>query len=120
MNKEIEDMLFAAQEQTLRTNAIKAKINKQPVSPKCRLCETVMHLVAPSWCRNSTKEDMTMLPEDVQWKLCKKHELESSDRWYEAFTLLKLWGMMMLTCTGTPYYADRQDSGTQQAIYFPS
>ena len=65
-----ECMLFAAQEQTLRTNVIKAKIDKQPVTPKCRLCwikeETVMHLVssAPSWHRNSTKEDMPMFPEE--------------------------------------------------------
>ena len=43
-------MLFAAQEQALRTNAVKAKIDKQPVSPKGRLCgtkeETDMHLVS--------------------------------------------------------------------------
>ena len=35
-------------QQSIRTNTIKAKINKQPVSPECRLCEikeeTVMHL----------------------------------------------------------------------------
>ena len=35
--KETEGMLFAAQ-QALRTNSIKAKIGKQLVSPKCRLC----------------------------------------------------------------------------------
>ena len=84
--KETEGMLFAAQEQALRTNSIKAKIDKQPVSPKCKLYgtkeETVMHLVsvtAPSWHRNSTKEDMTMLPEEylencvrsMNWKVQK-------------------------------------------------
>ena len=41
--------VISVQEQALRTNAIKAKIDKQPVSaPKCILCgtkvETVMHL----------------------------------------------------------------------------
>ena len=60
-------MLFAAQEQALRTDAIKAKIDKQPVSPKCTLCwkkeDTVMHLVAPSLRRINAEEDMTMLPE---------------------------------------------------------
>ena len=44
LKKETEGMLFAAQEQELRT------IDKQTVSPKCRLCgtkgETVMHLVS--------------------------------------------------------------------------
>ena len=47
--KETEAMLLAAQEHALRTNSIKAKIDKQTVSSKCRLCgtkeETVMHLV---------------------------------------------------------------------------
>ena len=38
MKKETEGMLFEAQEQALRTNSIKEKIEKQPVSPKCRLC----------------------------------------------------------------------------------
>ena len=37
LKKETEGMLFAAQEQALRTNSIKAKIDKQPVSPKCSL-----------------------------------------------------------------------------------
>ena len=43
-------MLFVAQEQALITNAIKEKIDKQPVSHKCRSCgtqeEIVMHLVS--------------------------------------------------------------------------
>ena len=38
LKKETEGMLFAVQEQALRTNLIKAKIDKQPVCPKCRLC----------------------------------------------------------------------------------
>ena len=63
-------MLFAAQEQALRTYPIKAKVDKQPVSSKSKLCwtkeKTVMHLISgcPSWRRNSTKEDMKMLPEE--------------------------------------------------------
>ena len=44
---------------TLRTNSIKAKIDKQPVSPKCRLCgtkeETVMHLVS-GCCKLTQKQ----------------------------------------------------------------
>ena len=52
LKKEKEGKLFAAQKQALRTNSIKAKIDKQPVSRKCRLCgtkeETIMHLVSGS------------------------------------------------------------------------
>ena len=39
LKKETEGMLFAAKEQALRTNSIKANIDKQ-VSPKCKLCGT--------------------------------------------------------------------------------
>ena len=46
----MEGSLFAGQEQALLTNSIKEKIDKQTVSPKCRLCgtkeETVMYLVS--------------------------------------------------------------------------
>ena len=71
LKKETERMLFETQEQALRTSSIKAKIYKQLVSPKCRFCGTKektvsMHLVSvsTSWHRNSTKEDITMLPEE--------------------------------------------------------
>ena len=43
---------MAAQEQTIRTNAIKAKIDKTQAESKCRLCgkvdETVRHTVCES------------------------------------------------------------------------
>ena len=38
--KETEGLLTAAQEKALQTNAIKAKIDKQAVSSKCRLCKS--------------------------------------------------------------------------------
>ena len=46
----MEGTIFAAQEQALSTNAIKANIYKMPCSAKCRLCgimdETIDHLVS--------------------------------------------------------------------------
>ena len=89
MKKETEGMLFAAQQQALRTNVIKAKIEKQPVSPKCSLCgtkeETVMHLVSgcPKLAQKQYKRRHNNVARRVNWKWCKKYELESSDRWYE-------------------------------------
>ena len=90
LKKETEKMLFAAQKQVLRTNSIKEKIDKQPVSPKHRLCrtneETVMHLV--SGCLKLTQKQYKRRHDNVSirvnWELCKKHGLESSDSWYEA------------------------------------
>ena len=46
---ETESLIMAAQEQAIRTNAIKSKIDKTQVESKCRLCvkvdETVSHSV---------------------------------------------------------------------------
>ena len=89
LKKETEGMLFAAQEQALRTNSVKAKIDKQPVSPKCRLCgtkeETVMHLGSgcPKLAQKQYKIRLDNVARRVHWELCKKHGLESSDSWYE-------------------------------------
>ena len=53
MKKETEGPITAAQDQSLRTNVMKARIDKSDVSPMCRMCnaaeETVFHIV--SECR---------------------------------------------------------------------
>ena len=48
LKKETESTIFAAQEQAIRTNAIKHSIDKRDVSPRCRMCgkwlETIAHI----------------------------------------------------------------------------
>ena len=48
LKKETEGLIFAAQDQALRTNAVKARIENQNVLSKCRMCgshdETVQHI----------------------------------------------------------------------------
>ena len=50
LKNETEGLLTAAQDQALWTNSIKNRIDKEDVSPMCRLCgereETVSHIVA--------------------------------------------------------------------------
>ena len=49
LKKETEGLLTDAQDQALRTNSIKNRIDKEHVSPMCRLCgeqeETASHIV---------------------------------------------------------------------------
>ena len=49
LKKETEGIIFAAQDQALRTKAVKARIENQNVSSKCRMCgshdETVQHIL---------------------------------------------------------------------------
>ena len=50
LKREAERLIVAAQDQALRTNYWKARIEKSSNDPKCRLCrendETVNHLVS--------------------------------------------------------------------------
>ena len=50
LKRETESLIFVAQEQALRTNAIKAGIDKQNISPACRMCgyasEGVTHITS--------------------------------------------------------------------------
>jgi len=50
LKKETEALLMAAQDQALRTNAIKVKIDKQEGEAICRMCknreETVTHITS--------------------------------------------------------------------------
>ena len=49
INKETESPIMEAQEEAIRTNVIKAKIDKTQAESKCRLCgkvdETVKHIL---------------------------------------------------------------------------
>ena len=82
LKKETVGMLFAAQEQALATNSIKAKIDKQPFSPKCRSCgtkeETVMHLVSgcPKLAQKQYKRRHDNVTRRAHWELRKKHGLD--------------------------------------------
>ena len=72
MKKETEGLLIAAQDQALRTDVIKMRIDKSHGNSKCRMCkeadETVTHIICQ--CRKFSQ-------------LCKKNELHHELKWYE-------------------------------------
>ena len=95
MTKSTEAYLFAAQEQALRTNSVRANIYREAdedgrvVSGLCRLCkkknETVAHII--DCCPVLTEGPITVRHDRVgtriHWELCKKYGVECSSRWYE-------------------------------------
>lgn len=89
LKKETEGFIVAAQDQALRTNAIKAKIEKQVGSAMCRLCgikeETVDHLV--SSCSKIAQTDYKgrhdKVAANLHWSLCKQFGFERAQKWYE-------------------------------------
>ena len=82
-------MLCAAQEQAIRTNYVKHKIDKQAKPPLCRMCdkksETITHIV--SECEKLAQKECKRRDDNVArivpWKLCGKCNLKRSEKWYE-------------------------------------
>ena len=80
---------MAAQNQSIRTNLVKAKINKSQGDSLCRVCrkvdESIDHIV--SSCRTLAKKEYKRkhdnLGKIVHWKLARKSNLEAGDKWYE-------------------------------------
>ena len=89
LKKETESLITAAQDQALRTNAVKAKIDKTRVDSKCRMClnadETVGHVVCEcsKLALRKYKARHDSVAKAVHWNLCKKFDLECKEKWYE-------------------------------------
>ena len=84
-----EALLCAAQEQALRTNYIKHRIDKVKDSPLCRLCgkrgETVQHIISEceKLAQREYKRRHDKVAKKVHWDLCVRSGLECSEKWYE-------------------------------------
>ena len=89
LKKETEGLIIAAQDQALRTNYVKHKIDKDPVSPLCRLCkdknETVDHILSccKKLCQSEYKRRHDQVAAAIHWSMCRKYHIECNDKWYE-------------------------------------
>ena len=89
LKKETEGLIIAAQDQSLRTNAFKARVEKATVSPLCRTCkaaeETVFHLVSEcsTVAQSEYKERHDKLAKVIHWDLRKKYGLQGGAKSYE-------------------------------------
>ena len=72
-----ENLIVAAQNKSIRTHLVKAKIDKSQRDSLCRkVDETIDHIV--SGCRRHDN-----LGKIVHWKLTRKCNFEAGDKWYE-------------------------------------
>ena len=84
-----EATICAAQEQALRTNYTKNKIDNTSEKPLCRMCgergETVQHIICEckKLAQREYKRRHDTVAKLVHWKLCEKHNLERKEKWYE-------------------------------------
>ena len=78
LKRESESPLIAAQNNTMRTNHIKARIDKAQQNSRCRLCgdrdETVNHII--SECRKLAQKEyktwQDWVGKVIHWELCKE------------------------------------------------
>ncbi|XP_053149009.1 uncharacterized protein LOC128343627 isoform X2 [Hemicordylus capensis] len=117
LKKETEGLILAAQEQALRTNAIRAKVEKSTTNSKCRLCkeanETVDHLI--SCCKKIAQTDYKQRHDKVagmmHWNICKKYKLPVAKNWWdhqiekveENEDVKILWGFRLQTDKHLPH-----------------
>ena len=86
--KETEGLIFAAQEQALRTNWIRKNIDSQEVSEKCRMCgergDSITHLIAEckKLAQKEYKERHDKIARIVHLELCQKFGLVGEVKWY--------------------------------------
>ena len=89
LKKETEGMIMAAQDQALRTRYIQRAIDKQNISSKCRKCkekdETINHIVSEcsALAQHQYKKRHDTVAKALHWSLCKKYQINCSDKWYE-------------------------------------
>ena len=86
--KETESLIVAAQKQTIRTNLVKAKIDKSQENSLCRVCrkvdESIDHTVSGcSKLAHEYKRRHDNLGKILHKKLARKRNFEAGDKWYE-------------------------------------
>ena len=92
MKKETEGLITAAQDQALPTRWKKVRIEKQPGTALCRMCnereETTFHILSEcsKLAQNEYKKRHDKVAQLVHWNLCKKYELKYAKNWYDHVT----------------------------------
>jgi len=80
---------MAAQDQALRINVIKVKIDNQEGDVRCKMCkdreETLVHLASEcsKLAQLEYKKKHNKVAGIVHWSLCEKYGLSRSDQWFQ-------------------------------------
>ena len=92
LKRETELLIIAAQDQAIRTNAIKAKIDKTRDDSMCRMCstkdETITHIIhiiteCPKLAQKENERRHDLMGKAIYWDLCRKKRFVTTDKWYE-------------------------------------
>ena len=86
--RETESLLMAAQNSAIRTNHIKARIDKTQQNSKCRLCgdrdETINHIKreCSKLAQKEYKARHDSVGKVIPWEMCKKLKFDHVNKWY--------------------------------------
>ena len=86
--KETESLLMAAQNCVIRTNHIKARIDKTQQNSKWRLCgdrdETINYIISEcsKLAQKEYKARHDWVGKVIHWKMCKKFKFNHDNKWY--------------------------------------
>ena len=111
LKRETESLLIAAQNNAIRTNHIKARIDKTQRNSKCRLCgdrdKTINHLISEcsKLAQKEYKSKHDWVGKGIHKELCKKLKFDHTNNWYmhkpeyvlENETLKHLWNFEIQT-----------------------
>ena len=83
--RKTESLQMAAQNSAIRTNHIKARIDKTQQNSKCRLCgdrdETITRIISEcSKLAQKTRHDW--VGKVIHWEMCKKFKFDHTNKWY--------------------------------------
>ena len=89
LKRKTESLIVVAQNQSIRTNLVKARIDKSQGDSLCRMCrkvdESIDHIVSGSskHAQKEYKRSHDKLGKIVHWKLARKCNFEAGEKWYE-------------------------------------
>ena len=88
LKRETESLLIAAQDNAIRTNNIKARIDKTQPNSKCRLCgdrdETINHIISKrsKLAQKEYKGRHDWVGKVIHWEMCRKFQFDHTNKWY--------------------------------------
>ena len=88
LKRETKSLRIAAQENAIRTNHIKARIDNSQQNSKCRLCgdrdETINHII--SKCRKLAQKEYKArndwIGKVIHWEMWNKFKFDHTNNWY--------------------------------------
>ena len=109
--RETESLLIVAQDNAVKTNHIKARIDKTQQNSKCRLCgerdKTINHIISEcsKLAQREYKTRHDWVGRVIHWEICKKFKFDLINKWYmhnpapvlENYTHKFLWDFVIHT-----------------------